>query len=154
VSDEGDRKHAAGTIAAAGVSGSWAGREDVDAIPSYAGAYLLILQLGKPILVDLRKAGSVHLAAGWYVYAGSAWGSGGLRARIGRHFRQRKKPHWHIDRLTLKAVELSAIVVPNARECDLVAKLAMSDHFKSAVAGFGSTDCRICESHLLVLTGA
>jgi Uri superfamily endonuclease len=147
-------EHPVRAITAAGISGGWVGRKDIDAVPSCAGAYLLILRLGKPIPIDLRRVGSAHLAAGWYIYAGSAWGSGGLRARIGRHFRHHKKPHWHIDRLTLKAVELAAVAVPKSRECDLVAQLEMSDRFRSAVAGFGSTDCRVCESHLLVLAEA
>ena len=43
------------------------------------------------------------LAPGCYVYAGSARGPGGIRARVRRHLRPDKTPHWHIDQVTAYA---------------------------------------------------
>ena len=56
---------------------------------------------------------------------------------------------WHIDWLTAHAVKMAALAVADGRECELVGKLLNSLRFKVAAAGFGSTDCRLCESHLL-----
>ncbi len=86
---------------------------------------------------------------GWYFYVGSARGSGGIRARVRRHFRHKKTAHWHIDRLTKEAVEMVALAVADGHECELSGKLLKSRRFKVAAADFGSTDGRICESHLL-----
>ena len=141
-------------IFTAGLKGAWVERDDVERAPACKGAYLLLLQLNKPLAVHVRSIGTANLAAGWYVYAGSAWGSGGLRARIARHLRQNKKPHWHIDPLTIAANDLSALALPDTRECDLIARLIASGSFSPAISGFGSTDCRVCESHLLAFAAS
>ncbi|MFN3332972.1 MAG: GIY-YIG nuclease family protein, partial [Caldilinea sp.] len=39
------------------------------------------------------------VAPGWYLYVGSALGSGGLRGRLRHHLRVVRRPHWHIDYL-------------------------------------------------------
>lgn len=150
----GGKFHPAKDIAAVGVCGDWLKREEFDAIPSSKGAYGLLLRLAHATPIDLPRRAPTLLASGWYLYVGSAWGSGGLRARVGRHFSANKKPHWHIDRLTTASAELSAVVVADAHECELVAKLLKSPRFEVALAGFGSTDCRVCESHLLALSKA
>jgi Uri superfamily endonuclease len=72
-----------------------------------------------------------------------------IRSRVRRHFRPSKKAHWHIDRLTVKAVEMAALAVPGGHECELVRRLLRPRLFEVAIPGFGSTDCRYCESHLL-----
>ncbi|TQV77959.1 GIY-YIG nuclease family protein [Denitrobaculum tricleocarpae] len=136
-------------IAAAGVSGIWTEPAECPALGDVRGAYLLALRLPVERERGGSKRGTKVPAPGWYLYAGSAWGGGGIRARLGRHFRREKKPHWHIDRLTLQAAEMFALAVPGGGECDLVAKLLSSRRFRIAVAGFGSSDCRRCESHLL-----
>jgi Uri superfamily endonuclease len=74
-----------------------------------------------------------------------------IRSRVKRHFRFDKKAHWHIDWLTVRAVEMLALAVADGHECELVEKLLKSPKFKVAAAGFGSTDCRLCESHLLTI---
>ena len=58
--------------------------------------------------------------------------------------------HWHIDRLTVDAVETAVLAVMDGNECQLVSQLIDSEGFTVAVLGFGCTDCRSCESHLLV----
>ena len=93
------------------------------------------------------------VAAGWHLYAGSARGPGGMRARLARHFRRDKAPHWHIDRLTIAADALLALAIEGGAECDIVARLAGSQDFANILPGFGSSDCRACTSHLLVPLG-
>ena len=100
------------------------------------------------------------LPPGLYLYAGSAWGPGGIRARVGRHLRHPKSRVWHIDRLTEAAPVDDVIAFPGARECAIVAALpgARECAIVAALPGarvpvprFGASDCRRCESHLLAV---
>ncbi len=121
--------------------------EEIGAIGSERGAYLLAVHL--PRTVNLNRLGR-SAEPGFYVYAGSAYGAGGIAARLRRHMRPQKAVHWHIDRLTVKADCMAALAVPGGDECALVEALLSGGRFKVAVRGFGSSDCRRCEGHLLV----
>ena len=114
--------------------------------PAVPGAYLLLVALPVPLSVTLPHRPETTLSPGRYLYAGSARGPGGLRARLARHLRADKKPHWHIDRLTEAGMVEGAWVVQGGDECALVAALV---HLPVPLPGFGSTDCRTCASHLL-----
>ncbi len=116
------------------------------AAPAVPGAYLLLIALPVKLPVALPHRPETILPPGRYLYAGSARGPGGLRARLARHMRADKKPHWHIDRLTAAGAVEGAWVIPGGDECALVAALA---HLPVPLPGFGSTDCRTCASHLL-----
>lgn len=118
---------------------------------SERGAYLIFIQLERPVLITARTIGAHTLAPACYIYAGSARGPGGLGARIGRHLRRDKKCHWHIDQLTTKASDLEAYAYVDGVECDLIKVLLETGSYEFPVPGFGSTDCRICKSHLLLL---
>lgn len=114
------------------------------------GAYLLVLALDRRL--DLAIGGRpASLAPGLYAYCGSAYGPGGLAARLSRHLRPGKKPHWHIDRLTAAGSIAAAYAQPTGRECDLVAALCRLTGATIPLPGFGSSDCRVCPSHLLRL---
>lgn len=119
-----------------------------DAATSAPGAYALLIGMAVPLRFD-RGQVSGHSPPGWYVYAGSARGPGGIRARIARHFRSTRKPHWHVDELTCAAWHVEALAIPGGSECAIVARLAGSGCFVPALAGFGSSDCRCCDAHLL-----
>ncbi len=106
-----------------------------------------------PLSLRIRTLPQVVLVAGRYVYAGSARGPGGIRARVGRHLRRGKRPHWHVDHLTEAAAGLQAIAVPGGDECALIDTLLAAGGCEVALAGFGSTDCRTCPGHLLRLLG-
>jgi len=116
------------------------------------GAYLFVLQLGHSYQIKLTRKAPVTLTAGWYFYAGSAMGPGGLQARLKRHFKRDKKVHWHIDQLTKHAIRRFAYAVEDSCECDLVRILKKSGEYESALCGFGNSDCRTCDSHLLRAT--
>lgn len=120
-------------------------------LPAAPGAYLLLARLAVPLPLRIRTLPPVVLAAGRYVYAGNARGPGGIRARVGRHLRRGKRPHWHIDHLTEAAAWLRAIAVPGGDECALIGALLAAGGCEVALAGFGSTDCRACPGHLLRL---
>lgn len=126
--------------------------ETVEQAPADKGAYALLLHLDG--IVDFVRPGLTHrFPPGWYVYAGSAFGPGGIRARLRRHFRRDKKRHWHIDDLTDSATRLHAVALVGGTECAIVARLSGPDRLAPALAGFGSSDCRICVTHLLGWTG-
>ena len=112
------------------------------------GAYALIIHLRSPVMFMLRGA-PVPLPPGTYVYAGSAHGPGGLRARLARHFRIDKKPHWHIDHLTRSADGMAALAAADLSECEIIARLGGTSGFFHPLPGFGSSDCSRCRSHLL-----
>lgn len=101
-------------------------------------------------MLPITRLGNPALEPGIYVYAGSAFGPGGIRARVGRHLRADKKPHWHIDHLSSRADCIDVKTYPGGRECDLVAVLC-ADGATVPVAGFGSSDCRDCAAHLVRL---
>ena len=111
------------------------------------GAYLLVLHLAVP--VRFSRHGRTAPLSGWLVYAGSARGSGGIRARLGRHFRRNKPVHWHVDELTNAADRMMALALPHGSECDTVDHLLRTGRFEPAFPGFGSSDCRRCPAHLL-----
>ena len=73
----------------------------------------------------------------------------GLRARLARHMRRAKRPHWHVDLLTEAGRVAGAWIVPGGDECALVAALS---HLPMPIPGFGASDCRRCRSHLLQQT--
>lgn len=122
---------------------------DVASLPAAPGAYLVLIDLTEPTALPLAKVERTHLSSGLYVYAGSARGPGGIRARVARHLRRGKKRHWHVDHLTEAAAALAAIPVPGGNECALVQTLVESGGYETPLPGFGSTDCRHCASHLL-----
>jgi len=128
---------------------AWATRGAAQSVPASGGAYLLILRLDRRHAVDIPTLSADILPPGWYAYAGSARGPGGVSARIARHLKTDKPVHWHIDRLTPAAAALFALAYPQADECALISALVNRGAFAVPLAGFGSSDCRACDSHLL-----
>jgi Uri superfamily endonuclease len=115
------------------------------------GTYLLVLQL-EQALHDLAvgRFGRFAFAAGYYLYVGSALGSGGLAARL-RHHLRRDKPrlHWHIDYLRphARVVETWAVASPTRLECDWCGSLRVAPELTLPIRHFGSRD-RGCPGHL------
>ncbi|MDA7947035.1 MAG: GIY-YIG nuclease family protein [Hyphomicrobiaceae bacterium] len=129
-------------------------RNETSDLPAVAGAYLLILGLREAILLTRPRASQPPLLEGWYVYAGSARGPGGIRARLARHLHHDKRAHWHVDQLTMRrSVTAWAVPLPGETECDLVSRLVGSGHFEATHPGFGSSDCNRCAAHLLMWRG-
>lgn len=120
------------------------------AITAAAGAYTLRFELTEPLSLKIQTLNNPVLGPGSYVYVGSAYGPGGIAARVGRHLRTSKKPHWHIDHLSTNASCVEVGIYPGGNECDLVADLLEAGG-TIAVPGFGSSDCRRCAAHLVRL---
>ena len=118
-------------------------------IPSSSGTYALVLELAESAEITVGKLGTFEFQPGYYIYVGSAFGPGGLNARIGRHLKKRKKLKWHIDYLREYA-EITGVKFAESaenEECGWAAQFA-EDGGIFPVKGFGSSDCR-CFSHLL-----
>jgi Uri superfamily endonuclease len=115
--------------------------------PPCSGAYVLVIDLDRPLAIALPGRDPRCLPPGRYLYCGSARGPGGLKARLARHMRRGKRRHWHVDLLTEAGRVAGAWIVPGGDECALVAALS---HLPMPISGFGSSDCRRCRSHLLL----
>ncbi len=119
-----------------------------EAIPAEPGAYVLSIRLDEALDLDIPAFSGATLPPGTYAYCGSAYGPGGLAARIGRHLRKSKPSHWHIDRLTAAGRIVAVGVAKGGRECDLL-DLLLARGAAVPVPGFGSSDCRRCAAHLV-----
>ena len=121
-----------------------------DALPAEPGAYVLTFRLDGTVTLPIATLDNPVFAAGDYLYAGSAFGPGGSRARVSRHLRADKKPHWHIDHLSARVARIDVKTYPGRRECELVADM-LAAGADVPVPGFGSADCRDCAAHLVRL---
>ena len=112
------------------------------------GTYLLLIRLDEATGLDVGRLGRFLFPAGWYVYVGSALG--GLGARLRRHIRREKRPHWHVDAVRAAGV-LTAIAIrlgTDRLECATAATVARLPGGSRPVPRFGSSDCR-CTTHLV-----
>ncbi len=117
-------------------------------IPAIPGTYFLVLRCRTARTIGIGCLGKLHLRPGWYVYIGSAFGPGGLRARIAHHRRLATRPHWHIDYLRRFARLEAVWYCPEVR-CEHEWAAAIGAMPGAAAVGprFGSSDCG-CETHL------
>ena len=113
------------------------------------GAYALAVRLARGARLPIAGLGAPSLPAGLYLYAGSAWGPGGIAARLGRHLRRPETRHWHIDHLVAAGAVEDALAFPGGRECEIVARARGLPGAGIPVPGFGASDCRVCPAHLL-----
>ena len=109
------------------------------------GSYLLVVRLDKKRAVKVGALNTLRFRAGYYLYVGSAMKH--LTARINRHQRKGKKPHWHIDYLTEIADHVLPIPVRSSQRLECAISQAVSAMAQPGPAGFGSSDCH-CGTHL------
>ena len=117
--------------------------------PHTPGSYCLLLFLAQRTRITVGRLGSFEFKRGYYLYVGSAFGPGGVSARVRRHLVRDKRKHWHIDYLraeaTVKAVwadcrdgnmehQWAKGLLKCSTECDPIHQ-------------FGCSDCT-CPSHL------
>ena len=116
---------------------------------SRPGTYTLILSSSIEKPVSIGKLGILHLNPGFYVYIGSAFGPGGLKARLKHHINPSGRPHWHIDYLSpiLKISKIWHTYDQIRREHHWAQIHAQTKRAIQPLSGFGSSDCR-CGSHL------
>ena len=113
------------------------------------GTYILLLHAALERDVTIGAAGILSLRQGYYAYVGSAFGPGGLYARLRHHCYSAAGPRWHVDYLR-KHATISEIIFSRSRdrlECSWADILAGLTHSSSPLTGFGASDC-LCDSHL------
>ena len=118
-------------------------------LPKYSGTYALILELGKDQSIKIGRLGTYPFDKGYYAYVGSAFGPGGLNARIRHHLRISITPHWHVDYLRQKSspVQIWWSTTRNRREHDWSSAMRLLSTSHEILKGFGASDCN-CFSHL------
>ena len=117
------------------------------------GTYALILVSSSDRLIEIGKLGPLSLQPGYYVYAGSAFGPGGIKARIAHHARISQRPHWHINylRSALLLDEVWYSYDSEKREHRWEDTFRRLKGASLPIAGFGASDCS-CKSHLLLFS--
>lgn len=113
------------------------------------GTYALVLKLGEEH-IRIGKLGTFDFQKGFYIYVGSALGSGGLAGRLKHHLLPVKRPHWHIDYLRDKAQlkQIWCVEGEDRREHQWWHLLQTLEDTTVPVIGFGSSDCS-CIAHLI-----
>ena len=113
------------------------------------GTYALILLASSEEDIRVGRLGLLQVKPGFYVYVGSAFGPGGVNARISHHKNISNHPRWHIDYLRAVTViqEIWYTYDSVRREHQWAEIFARSRKASTPLGGFGSSDCR-CKSHL------
>lgn len=116
-------------------------------IPDEKGTYILRIRLKNGKKIKFGK-NEIFFKRGYYYYVGSAMGnSNNLKRRIGRHLKDDKKIHWHIDYLLMYG-KIDKIYTTNKKvECDVAEEFLKKFDF---IEGFGCSDCK-CKSHLFYM---
>ena len=117
---------------------------DAMCLPSLPGTYALLLRSNAEQDLQVGSLGNQKLLPGFFVYVGSAFGPGGLKARIGHHRHTFSRPHWHIDYLNeyLSPAEVWYTYDATHREDHWSQVLAVARGASIPLPGFGSSDCR------------
>ncbi|EIJ43224.1 hypothetical protein BegalDRAFT_2371 [Beggiatoa alba B18LD] len=118
-------------------------------IQTQIGTYILVLQATSACQCHVGKLGQCAIAQGYYLYVGSAFGKGGVFARISHHRRLSARPHWHIDylRLQLPLIAIWYSHDTQRREHQWASILSGSKTMHIGLPHFGASDCTCC-SHL------
>ena len=113
------------------------------------GTYALVFRAKRNKRLIIGKLGTLNLQPGYYVYVGSAFGPGGLKARIGHHQNNSSRNHWHVDYLSecLPPYEVWYTCDRTRREHQWAQVLSKAAGTTIPLPGFGSSDCD-CRSHL------
>jgi Uri superfamily endonuclease len=121
-------------------------------VKNQPGTYAIILSPNSEGSIKIGKLGMLKLQTGYYIYVGSAFGPGGLAARIAHHRRISQRPRWHIDYLRAAAeiIELWYTYDTRPMEHDWAEALAGAKGVGAPFPGFGSSDCN-CKAHLYFL---
>ncbi len=106
--------------------------------------YQLLIEVTRPLRVQVGRFGKCEFPAGRYIYTGSARRN--FAARVARHLRREKTLRWHIDYLlAAPGVRIAGVRRYVEDEC----AINQATPGSTPVPGFGASDCRAgCGSHL------
>jgi Uri superfamily endonuclease len=107
------------------------------------GTYALLLSSKTDAVIRIGRLGDLRLQPGFYVYIGSALGSGGVRGRLGHHVRPAERPHWHIDYLRKKTTVAAVWFRYHGKSLEHAWAKRFAAMLGASVpmVGFGSSDC-------------
>ncbi|MBN1192074.1 MAG: GIY-YIG nuclease family protein [Coriobacteriia bacterium] len=112
------------------------------------GTYALVLRSHSWARTQIDRWGHLDIEPGYYIYVGSAFGPGGVRARVLRHCRAAGSRHWHIDYLREFVTPVFAWYSHDpARLEHRWAQALAGMKGMTPIKGFGCSDCD-CQSHL------
>ena len=113
------------------------------------GSYALLLACSSVHRRRIGRLGRLATRPGCYVYVGSALGSGGVAARVGRHLAAPVRRHWHVDYLRPATclTECWLAYDSKRREHEWADVFADMPGASVPLRGFGCSDCA-CGSHL------
>jgi Uri superfamily endonuclease len=115
------------------------------------GTYALVLLSDAIQTLEIGRLGTLTTEPGVYVYTGSAFGPGGVAARVSRHSRRDKPMHWHVDYLRPEVQLLGVWYTYDLQrlECSWSGVLSSMKTASVPLVGFGSSDCKQgCKAHL------
>ncbi|MBN2016840.1 MAG: DNA/RNA nuclease SfsA [Candidatus Cloacimonetes bacterium] len=111
------------------------------------GSYVLVLQNDTDFSKQIGLLGEVFFKKGYYVYVGSAMNI--LDARISRHYRSRKKVHWHLDYVTPKPMKIiKSYPIRSSVPLEQEIVKCISNIADGFIKSFGASDSKE-RSHLL-----
>ena len=118
-------------------------------MPARHGTYALVLACRRNGPLQIGRLGTMQLQPGFYTYIGSAFGPGGLEARLRHHLRVATRPHWHIDflRPVCDVIEVWYTTDTARLEHRWAREMARLPGAGVPVPGFGASDCG-CAAHL------
>ncbi len=113
------------------------------------GTYILVLANNRKETIQIGKSGQLKLESGYYFYVGSAFGPGGIKARVGRHLKSDKKCRWHIDYLREFTTVHAVLINYDTCRCEQRWVEVLNSYQKLIIPkdGFGASDSRN-QSHL------
>ena len=119
----------------------------------FPGTYALVLESRSEVELQVGRLGVLRLQKGFYIYAGSAFGPGGVKGRLAHHRKVARRPHWHVDylRAVTRLAEIWYTYDAARREHQWAAALAELAGATMPCPGFGSSDCA-CPTHLFFCT--
>lgn len=122
-------------------------------VESKPGTYILMFRSCASERLRVGHWGLLRISPGYYLYVGSAFGPGGVSARVTRHWRKHKSKHWHVDYLR-ENTSLVSVWYSHFPERLEHRWSAVLEAMKGAnpIKGFGCSDCS-CKSHLYYFDG-
>ena len=111
-------------------------------LPEAKGTYVLVAFVAQMKRLEIGRLDAYDIVPGYYAYVGSAFGAGGLRARIGHHLESTATPHWHIDYLlgVAEPVEVWYTRADQKLEHHWAELLEKALRFRVPICRFGSSD--------------
>ena len=117
-----------------------------------SGTYALILRSNSIGETQVGRWGLLTIKPGYYIYVGSAFGPGGIQARVLRHCSEKKSKHWHIDYIRELVSPVGAWYSYGSKRVEHQwANTFYNMEGMSAIKGFGCSDCK-CYSHFFATT--